>query len=135
MSHYITRWCEVHGEWEMDSDNSGPCPQCPVCPTCEGLGIVLPHMQVAHATHAATVAEYEAKLAVLEADRERLDFLICQAHDYGHVSAMTAEDGEIQWQSGTRGNLFGTSRLQWFKTDREAIDAARTTSPEANNDR
>ena len=44
----------------MDSDNSGPCPQCPVCPTCEGIGIILPHMEV---VQAATVAEYEAKLA------------------------------------------------------------------------
>ena len=29
MSHYITRWCPIHGEWDDDVDNSAEA-----CPTC-----------------------------------------------------------------------------------------------------
>lgn len=29
MSAYITRYCETHGDWDMDVDNPGSCPQCP----------------------------------------------------------------------------------------------------------
>ena len=39
MSHYITQYCFKHGEWDMDVDNPGPCPDCPVCPTCKGSGV------------------------------------------------------------------------------------------------
>src|SRR3990167_11216855 len=29
MSHYYTRWCEKHGDWDDDVDNpSEGCPQC-----------------------------------------------------------------------------------------------------------
>ena len=28
MSHYITRFCGTHSEWDMDVDNVGDCPQC-----------------------------------------------------------------------------------------------------------
>lgn len=28
MSSYITRFCHVHGEWEMDVDGSSDCPEC-----------------------------------------------------------------------------------------------------------
>lgn len=29
MSHYIEQWCEKHGDWDMDVDNPGGCPDCP----------------------------------------------------------------------------------------------------------
>lgn len=40
MSHYNTRYCSTHGEWD-DVTRRGSCPKCPVCPACKGSGVAL----------------------------------------------------------------------------------------------
>ena len=76
---------------------------------------------VARELQAATQAEYEAKLAALEADKERLDWL----EDVNHVYAVF-----VQVQPHGDHVVNGCGPIL-----RAAIDAARTPSPETPNDR
>ena len=88
------------------------------CGTIDALG-----RAVHDATRAATVAEYEAKLAALEADKARLDWMEgVGVGDYHHLARSDFALAE-------------NAPPGYHATFREAIDAARTPSQEATNDR
>ena len=82
--------------------------------------------------YAATMAESKAKIAALEADKARLDWLQ-SCGDFLSVKGYPRK-----WDANTGGDI-----MNWtpdmdeagFATVREAIDAARTPSPETTNDR
>ena len=58
MSHYITRFCKTHGEWDMDSDFNSECPE------CEALGLT----ELQQLRDALTLATQRAEAAEAERD-------------------------------------------------------------------
>ena len=69
MSHYYTRWCSTHGEWDDDVDNPSDCPE------CERVGMTSAQQM------ARRLGFMEARLTALANDQRLPEWARTMAHE------------------------------------------------------